>query len=79
MHTQYLTKKATGEKIRNGFVELITECNETELVDANKDDIDRFASWLDIDMGPGLSSETIYIPGEGLTLIYQGESVILSY
>jgi hypothetical protein len=30
------------------------------------------SSWLDKDMAPGLTSESVYVPGKGLTLIYQG-------
>lgn len=47
--------------------------NPKELVDANRADIEKYAGWLDKDMQPGLTSESLYIPGEGLTLTYQGE------
>jgi hypothetical protein len=73
LYTHYLTKKATAAKLRDGFVELISECNPPELVERHKADIERYAAWLDKDMQPGLTSVSTYIPGEGLTLEYQGE------
>ena len=36
-------------------------------------DIDKYASWLDADMKPGLTSESVYVPGQGLALTYQGQ------
>jgi hypothetical protein len=71
--THYLTSKATAQKIREGFLELIEECNPPEEVAAHKSDIDKYASWLDKDMAPGLTSYSTYVPGKGLTLTYQGE------
>jgi hypothetical protein len=71
--THYLTDKATAEKLRRGFIELIEAGNPKTLVDTNRQDIERYASWLDKDMAPGLVSESLYIPGQGLTLIYQGQ------
>jgi len=71
--THYLTKKATAKKIRKGFLEVIEECNPPELVQANRADIDTYASWLNKDMAPGLTSYSTYIPGKGLTMTYQGE------
>ena len=73
LETHYLTKKATAKKIREGFVELIEECNPPELVKKNRADIEKYASWLDKDMAPGLTSSSTYVPGKGLTLTYQGE------
>jgi hypothetical protein len=73
MLTHYLTSKATAKKIREGFVELMEAGNPKELVAANRSDIDRYAAWLDKDMAPGLTSESLYVPGKGLTLTYQGE------
>jgi len=73
MLTHYLTSKATAKKIRNGFIELMEEGNPKELVDANRTDIEKYASWLDKDMKPGLTSESVYVPGKGITLTYQGE------
>ena len=73
MLTHYLTSKATAKKIREGFIELMEAGNPKELVAANRSDIDRYASWLDKDMAPGLTSESLYVPGKGLTLTYQGE------
>ncbi len=72
--THYLTSKATAKKIREGFVELMEKGNPEELVTANRSDIDQYASWLNKDMAPGLTSESLYIPGKGLTLTYQSEA-----
>lgn len=71
--THYLTRRATAEKLREGFIELIEGANPAELVAAHRADIDQYAAWLDADMAPGLTSESIYVPGQGLTLIYQGQ------
>ena len=73
MLTHYLTSKATAKKISNGFIDLMENGNSKDLVDANRADIDKYASWLDKDMKPGLTSESVYVPGKGLTLTYQGE------
>jgi L-fucose mutarotase/ribose pyranase (RbsD/FucU family) len=73
MLTHYLTKKATAKKIREGFIELMETGNPGDLVAANRSDIEQYAAWLDKDMAPGLTSESLYIPGQGLTLTYQGE------
>ena len=73
MLTHYLTSKATAKKISEGFVELMEEGNPKDLVDANRADIDKYASWLDADMKPGLTSESVYVPGKGITLTYQGQ------
>jgi len=73
MLTHYLTSKATAKKISEGFVELMEEGNPKDLVDANRADIDTYASWLDADMKPGLTSESVYVPGKGITLTYQGQ------
>jgi len=73
MHTHYLTSKATAKKLRDGFIEAIEKCNPKELVDANRSDVEKYASWLDKDMAPGLTSKSTYVPGKGLTLEYQGE------
>jgi len=69
----YLTDKATAKKLQEGFIELMEANNPKELVDANRQDIEKYASWLDKDMAPGMISETVYVPGKGLTLIYQGQ------
>jgi hypothetical protein len=73
MLTHYLTNKATAKKISEGFVELMEQGNPKDLVDANRADIDKYASWLDADMKPGLTSESVYVPGKGITLTYQGQ------
>jgi len=69
----YLTDKATATKLRDGFIEQIEEANAKVMVEDNRKDIERYASWLDKDMAPGLTSEAVYVPGKGLTLIYQGQ------
>ena len=71
--THYLTSRATAEKLREGFIELMEANNPPEVVAANRADIEKYGSWLDTDMAPGLISESIYVPGQGLTLIYQGQ------
>jgi len=48
------------------------KCNPPELVAANKADVDRLASFMDKDMAPGLTSESVYVPGKGLIYTYQG-------
>jgi hypothetical protein len=73
MLTHYLTSKATAKKISEGFVELMEAGNPKDLVDANRADIEKYASWLDADMQPGLTSESVYVPGKGITLTYQGQ------
>ena len=73
LETHYLTSKATAKKVSEGFVELIEESNPPDLVKKNRADIDKYASWLDKDMAPGLTSSSTYVPGKGLTLTYQGE------
>ncbi len=73
MLTHYLTSKATAKKISEGFIDLMEQGNPKDLVDANRADIDKYASWLDADMKPGLTSESVYVPGKGITLTYQGQ------
>ena len=73
MLTHYLTSKATAKKIREGFIELMEKGNPEALVAENRSDIEQYAAWLDKDMAPGLTSESLYVPGKGLTLTYQGE------
>jgi len=73
MLTHYLTSKATAKKISEGFIDLMEKGNPNDLVAANRADIDKYASWLDADMKPGLTSESVYVPGKGLTLTYQGQ------
>ncbi len=73
MVTHYLTSKATAKKLKAGFIEEITSCNRPEQVARQKANIDLYASWLDKDMQPGLTSVSTYVPGKGLTLEYQGQ------
>lgn len=72
-YLHYLTSKATAKKIRNGFIEAMEKANPPELVEKHRREIDLFASWLDTDMHPGSTSESIYIPGQGLTYLVNGE------
>ncbi len=74
MHTHYLSAMVTAKKLRNGFLDVIKKCNPPELVTRNQGDIDTYASWLDKDMQPGLTSISTYVPGKGLTLVYQGQT-----
>ena len=73
LYFHYLTAKATVKKLQDGFRDAITRCNTAEMVAANLEDVDRYASWLDKDMQPGLTSVSTYLPGKGLTLEYQGQ------
>jgi acylphosphatase len=73
VHFHYLTSRATAKRLRNGFINQIKKSNPKDLVDANWAAIEKYASWLDADMKPGQTSETVYVPGKGLTLIYQGK------
>ena len=68
----YLTGMATAKKLQNGFIDEIKKCNAPDMFTRNKADVDLYASWLDKDMKPGLTSVSTYIPGKGLTLEYQG-------
>lgn len=72
-YLHYLTSKATAPKLQEGFIEAIEEANPLELVNAQQANIKRYASWLDKDMAPGKTSVTTYVPGKGLTLVFQGE------
>ena len=71
--THYLSGLATAKKLREGFIDLMETCNPPEMFERNKADIERYASWLDKDMQPGLTSVSTYVPGKGLTLEYQGQ------
>jgi hypothetical protein len=68
----YLTDKATAQKLQEGFLESMAAANPPELVAAHRKEIDLYASWLNQDMAPGATSETTYVPGKGLTLVYKG-------
>ena len=68
----YLTSKATAEKLQHGFIEAIEDANPAAMVKAQQANIKKYASWLDADMAPGKISVTTYIPGKGLTCVYQG-------
>jgi hypothetical protein len=70
--THYLTNKATVKKLQEGVVEAMAKCNPPEVVAANQADLDRYVSWMDKDMAPGLTAESTYVPGKGLMYTYQG-------
>ena len=72
MNFHYLTGMATAKKLQKGFIDEMKKCNSPEAFERNKADIELYASWLDKDMEPGLTSTTTYVPGKGLTLEYQG-------
>ncbi len=74
LHFHYLTAKATAKKLQDGYLDLMKKCNPTDLYQRNQKDVDLYASWLDKDMKPGLTSISTYIPGKGLSLEYQGEA-----
>lgn len=73
LYFHYLTSKATAQKLQEGYLNLMQKCNPPDLYERNKKDVELYASWLDKDMQPGLTSISTYIPGKGLTLEYQGE------
>lgn len=73
LYFHYLTSKATAKKLQKGFIDLIRECNTPEMFERNQKDVERYASWFDKDMQPGLTSVTTYVPGKGLTMEYQGQ------
>jgi hypothetical protein len=70
----YLTSKATAKKLSDGFLKAFKKANPADKVERNIADARRYASWYDKDMAPGLTAETTYVPGNGLTLVYQGET-----
>lgn len=69
----YLTNKATAKKIQNGFIEEMEKTNPADLVEKHRGDIELYASWLNEDMKVGSTSESVYVPGKGLTLILNGK------
>lgn len=70
----YLTNKATAKKLREGFIDMMEKCNPSDLMERNKDDVALYASWYDKDMKDGLTAVNTYVPGQGMTLEYQGET-----
>lgn len=71
-YLQYMTSKATAKKIQEGFIEKMEDCNSPDLVQKHRAEIDQYAAWLDQDMKPGSISESLYVPGKGLTLTVNG-------
>ena len=74
LHFHYLTSKATAKKLSEGFLEGFKKANPADMVERNMADAELYASWYDKDMKPGLTASTTYVPGKGLTLVYQGET-----
>jgi Chalcone isomerase-like len=70
----YLTSQATAKKLQEGFLDMMKACNPADMFERNKADVALYASWLDKDMQPGLTSVSTYIPGKGLSLEYQGQA-----
>jgi hypothetical protein len=70
--TRYMTDRATASTLQNGVWDAMKKCNPPELVEANRVDIEKYISWMDRDMAPGLKSESTYIPGKGFKYSYQG-------
>ena len=73
LYFHYLTSKATAKKLQEGFLDMMKECNPADALERNKTDVALYASWLDKDMKPGLTSVSTYIPGKGISLEYQGQ------
>lgn len=73
LYFHYLTSKATAKKLQEGYLDLMRQCNSPDLYRRNEKDVELYASWLDKDMKPGLTSISTYVPGKGLSLEYQGE------
>jgi hypothetical protein len=73
LYFHYLSDRVTAKKLRDGFLDLMKECNPAEMYERNEEDVQLYASWLDKDMKPGLTSISTYVPGKGLTLEYQGK------
>jgi hypothetical protein len=73
LYFHYLTDQATAKKLQEGYLDLMKECNPPEMLERNKADVALYASWLDKDMQPNLTSVSTYVPGQGLTLEYQGQ------
>ena len=74
LHFHYLTTKATAKKLQDGYRDLMKKCNPPDLYQRNQKDVELYASWLDKDMKPGLTSISTYVPGKGLSLEYQDEA-----
>ncbi len=68
----YLTNLATAKKIQKGFIDEMEKTNPPALVNKHRAEIKQYADWLNQDMKKGSVSESIYIPGKGLTLILNG-------
>ncbi|MCG8528450.1 MAG: chalcone isomerase family protein [Opitutales bacterium] len=69
----YLTEKATGKKVSRGFVKAIEKANSKDDIASQRENIDLYASWINVDMKPGSTSESIYHPGMGITLRINGQ------
>ena len=73
LHLHYLTDRVTAARLQDGFVTAIEKANLPELVEKYRAEIETYASWFDRDAAPGTTALNTYVPGEGLTLTFDGE------
>ena len=73
LHTHYLTDRISASKMKKAVVDAIEKTNPPELVTAHRADIEKYASWMDQDSRPGLTSTGTYVPGQGLRLEIGGK------
>jgi hypothetical protein len=74
LYFHYLTNKATAEKLREGFLDMMKNNNPADMLERNKDDVNLYASWYDKDMKSGSTAVNTYTPGQGMTFEFQGET-----
>jgi len=68
----FLLPKISHTWVQRVVRKLFYRTNPEELCDKHKDKIERFASWFDEDVDKGDCVVTTYVPGQGLTLEYNG-------
>ena len=73
LYMHYLTDKISLSKMREAVIESIEKTNPPDLVTAHRSDIEKYASWLDQDSYPGMTSSSTYVPGQGLRLEIDGK------
>ncbi len=73
LHEHFRPAKVQATWIRRGVLRLFTKHNPKELVEKHKENIDKFASWFDKEARKGTKAIITYMPGNGLTLEYDGE------
>jgi len=73
LHEHFRPVKVQATWIRRGVLRLFTKHNPKELVEKHKENIDKFASWFDKEARKGTKAIITYMPGNGLTLEYDGE------